>query len=184
VRLFKRFFFRTIEKKYGYLKSNAIDKPEISGHLFCEELEINPKVLQFSGVITSFGEDAMVNWIVFLKILAIFLLRKKVMHLRLQFLVSFLNIKNKGLNCLQNVKYMEERLQAFRFSKRRIIETPLQIQDIWETLRSLIFEHKHYVFENEDDKQKVEMRAEECLAVSCLLPEDIAPLFDYLYDIV
>jgi len=148
VRLFKRFFFKTIEKKYGYLKSNAIDKPEISGHLFCEELEINPKVLQFSGVITSFGEDAMVNWIVFLKILAIFLLRKKVMHLRLQFLVSFLNIKSKGLNCLQNAKYMEERLQAFRFSKRRMIETPLQIQDIWETLRSLIFEHKHYVFEN------------------------------------
>jgi hypothetical protein len=39
------------------------------------------------------------------------------------------------------------------------------------------------VFEAPEDKQKMETRSEECLAVSGLMANDIAPLFDYLYDI-
>ena len=79
IRLFKRFFFATIERKYGYLKANANqDKIEISGRIFMGELELNPKVLRLSGVITTFSEDAYLNWLAFLKIMALFLLRKPV----------------------------------------------------------------------------------------------------------
>lgn len=45
IRFYKRFYYRTIEKKYGYLKSHANDKAEISGRILCTELELNPKVL-------------------------------------------------------------------------------------------------------------------------------------------
>ena len=53
VRLFKRFFYRTIEKKYGYIKP-CDDKVEISGKLLCAELELNPRVLRMFGLITSY----------------------------------------------------------------------------------------------------------------------------------
>ena len=57
VRLFKRFFYSTIERKYGYMKSgHKEDKVEVSGRLLCSELEINPKVLPLiGGVITVFS---------------------------------------------------------------------------------------------------------------------------------
>jgi hypothetical protein len=35
VRLFKRFYFKTIENKYGYLKAQATDQPAISSRLLC-----------------------------------------------------------------------------------------------------------------------------------------------------
>ena len=73
IRLFKRFYFSTIQTKYGYLK-NVKDKVEISGRALCGELELNPKILPLSGVITVFSEDAMLNWLAFLKIMCIFLL--------------------------------------------------------------------------------------------------------------
>ena len=139
--MFKRFFFRTIENKYGYLKSNAMDKIEISGHLLCDELELNPKVLHFSGIITTFGEDAMVLWTTFLKIVSIFLLRKEVLHLRLEFLISFLNIKSKGPDCLLNHNYMEERLLNFRFSKRRNIIATLPVQAFWDQIRKILIDN-------------------------------------------
>ena len=66
VRLFKRFYFQTVKQRYGYLKANTKDKIEISGRLLCSELELNPKVLPLSGIITTFGGDAMVNWLSFL----------------------------------------------------------------------------------------------------------------------
>ena len=53
VRLYKRFFYRTIEKKYGYIKP-CDDKVEISGKLLCAELELNPRVLRMFGLITSY----------------------------------------------------------------------------------------------------------------------------------
>ena len=55
IRLFKRFFYRTIEDKYGYLKPNTNDKVEISGRLLCLELEVNPKILKHLDMITTFG---------------------------------------------------------------------------------------------------------------------------------
>ena len=139
--MFKRFFFRTIENKYGYLKSNALDKVEISGYLLCDELELNPKVLHLSGIITTFGDDAMVLWTTFLKIISIFLLRKEVLHLRLEFLISFLNIKSQGPDCLYNHNYIQERLLNFRFSKRRNIIAPQTVQAFWDYIRSILIEN-------------------------------------------
>ena len=92
VRLFKRFFFNTIERKYGYLKVNVDDKIEISGRALCSELEINPKILPLSGVITVFSEDAMINWLSFLKIMSLFLLQKELIEERLEFIIRFLHL--------------------------------------------------------------------------------------------
>ena len=78
VRLFKRFFFATIQRKYGYLKANSKDKIEISGRLFMGELELNPKVLRLSGVITTFSDDCYLSWPAYLRIISLFLLRKEV----------------------------------------------------------------------------------------------------------
>jgi len=93
VRFYKRFYYKTIEKKYGYLKSHANDKAEISGRILCTELELNPKVLQCFDVITTYnyGGDAMVSWIPFVKIITIFILRKEVFEMRLDFIFKFLN---------------------------------------------------------------------------------------------
>lgn len=91
IRLFKRFYFSTIQNKYGYLK-NVQDKVEISGRALCSELEINPKILPLSGVITVFSEDAMLNWHSFLKIMCIFLLQKELLEIRLEFILKFLNL--------------------------------------------------------------------------------------------
>ena len=77
-RLFKRFFYRTIEKKYGYIKP-CDDKVEISRKLLCAELELNPRVLRMFGLITSYQGDAMVDWITYLKVMALFLLLKPMM---------------------------------------------------------------------------------------------------------
>lgn len=93
VRLFKRFFFATIEKKYGYLKPNAIkEKVEISGVIFCKELELNPKVLRLSGVITTFSGDAALNWLGFLRLMCLFLLRKDLRRMRFEFILRFLHL--------------------------------------------------------------------------------------------
>lgn len=54
VRVFKRLFYNTITKKYGYLKYVKEEKIEVSGRALCSELELNPKVLLLVGVITSF----------------------------------------------------------------------------------------------------------------------------------
>lgn len=86
VRLFKRFFHKSITKKYGYLKSKCTDFAEISSKIFCEELEMNPKLLTFFGVITAFDIDTKLQWQQFVKILAIFLLRKNVRTFRIQVL--------------------------------------------------------------------------------------------------
>ena len=93
IRLFKRFYFSTIQTKYGYLK-NVKDKVEISGRALCGELELNPKILPLSGVITVFSEDAMLNWLAFLKIMCIFLLQKGLIETRFEFIIKFLNLTN------------------------------------------------------------------------------------------
>lgn len=59
IRLFKRLYFSTIERKFGYYKV-VQDKVEVSGRMLCSELEINPKVLPLCGVMTVFSEDAMI----------------------------------------------------------------------------------------------------------------------------
>lgn len=76
VRLYKRFFYRSVIRKYGYLKASAKETPQICAVLLCQELEINPKLLPFFGIITTFRTDTMINWIQFVQILTVFLLRK------------------------------------------------------------------------------------------------------------
>ena len=92
VRVYKRFFYSTVEKKYGYLKYVKKDKVEISGRALCGELELNPKVLTLIGVITSFSDDAMLSWLSFLQIMCLFLLRKDQLALRFEFILRFLNL--------------------------------------------------------------------------------------------
>ena len=90
LRLYKRFYFITIQKKYGYLKTNVKDKVQISGRELCNQLEVNPKVLRLSGIITSFSQDAMLNWLEFLRIMCLFLLRKQLIETRFEFILRFL----------------------------------------------------------------------------------------------
>ena len=92
VRLFKRFYFSTIEHRFGYLKM-VEDQAYVSGRMLCSELEINPKVLPLCGVRTVFGEDAMVHWHQFLKIMTLFLLQKDVVESRFEFILKFLKLK-------------------------------------------------------------------------------------------
>lgn len=63
IRLFKRFYFRTIEAKFGYLKAKADEPAEISAQIFCKELELNPKILPLFGVITTFASDSLLSWV-------------------------------------------------------------------------------------------------------------------------
>jgi hypothetical protein len=99
IRFYKRFYYKTIEKKYGYLKSHATDKAEISGRILCTELELNPKVLSCFDVITTYnyGGDAMVSWIPFIKIIAIFVLKKEAFEMRIDFLFKFLNVTSSTI---------------------------------------------------------------------------------------
>lgn len=93
-RLYKRFYYKTIEKKFGYLKKVKNEKPEISGQILCSELELNPKVLRLSGVITAFNKDCDLNFLSFLKLMSLFLLRKDVLMFRIEFMLRFLGIKD------------------------------------------------------------------------------------------
>jgi hypothetical protein len=90
VRLFKRFYFKTIELKYGYMKASANDLPEISSHLFCQELDLNPNILKLFGVNNVFKKDVSLTYVIFLQLMAIFYLRKSVIPLRLDFLLKIL----------------------------------------------------------------------------------------------
>ena len=111
IRLFKRFYFNTIENKYGYLK-NVQDKVEISGRALRSELEINPKILPLSGAITVFSEDAMINWLSFLKIMCLFLLQKDLLETRFEFIIKFLNLTDNHTDLDKN-DYMQYRMQRF-----------------------------------------------------------------------
>lgn len=108
MRLFKRFYLRTIERKYGYLKQ-ANDPPEVSGSVLCSELEINPRVLRLCGVVTTLADETTISWTVFLRILSMFLLRKDVIHLRLEMIVRFLNIKGDR-SAFERADYMQQQL--------------------------------------------------------------------------
>ena len=83
----------TVERKHGYINVNE-SKVEISGKLLCKELELNPRNLRLFGVISSFSEDAMIDWITFLRILSIFLLRRDVLQERLEFVFKLLKLKD------------------------------------------------------------------------------------------
>ena len=111
VRLFKRFYFSTIERKYGYQKPFVKeDKVEVSGRTLCSELEINPKILPLSGVITVFSQDATLNWISFLKIMCLFLLQKPLIGHRFEFILRFLKVTNSNVEVLERADYMQERM--------------------------------------------------------------------------
>lgn len=93
LRLFKRFYYGGIIKKYGHFKKQITlqsDPPEISARALCNELELNPKILRLAGIFPTFGSDAQVNWTNFVAILAMFLLRKEVLDLRYQLILNFL----------------------------------------------------------------------------------------------
>ena len=53
---------------------------------------MNPKVLMLSGVITTFSEDCFLNWVAFLKITSLFLLRKELRSMRLEFIIRWLHL--------------------------------------------------------------------------------------------
>ena len=66
-----------------------------------------------SGIITVFGADAMLTWLDFLKILCLFLLRKNLLRLRLEFIMKFLNMCEAS--CLHRSDYIQDRMQMFQF---------------------------------------------------------------------
>ena len=137
MRLFKRFYLRTIEKKYGYLKQ-ANDAPEISGSVLCSELEINPRVLRLCGVVTTLADETTISWTIFLRILSMFLLRKDVIHLRLEMIIRFLNIKDDKLT-LQRADYMQNQLTRLQFHKRSNVVPTKEVQQLWDKIRSILF---------------------------------------------
>ena len=62
-------------------------------------MELNPKVLSCFDVITTYnyGGDAMVSWIPFIKIIAIFVLKKEAFEMRIDFLFKFLNVTSSTI---------------------------------------------------------------------------------------
>ena len=97
MRLFKRFYYRTIEKKYGYLKKNisvSSDPPEILGIELYSEMQINPKILSLTGVHIAFQDDAKIRWMDFVMIITVFLFRKPLMEVRYKTLFNMLGLKN------------------------------------------------------------------------------------------
>jgi len=94
MRLFKRLYYKTIERRYGSVKSYVgTESPDISLNVLSEELKINPRLLMFFGVITSFNNEGMVQWVQFVKFLTIFILRKNIRLERIGFLVKFLRVR-------------------------------------------------------------------------------------------
>jgi hypothetical protein len=85
------------------------EKIEVSGRALCSELELNPKVLPLVGVITSFHDDAMVNWLSFLQIISLFLLRKDLLALRFKFILKFLNLTDNP-EALDKSDHIQERM--------------------------------------------------------------------------
>lgn len=144
LRLFKRFFYATIERKYGYLKFNAPDKIEISGRIFCSELELNPKVLRLGGVITTFSSDAMLSWLTFLKLIGIFVLRKDLLQMRLEFILKFLHLTDPSE--LEEGDYIQERMQIFKFKNRSLVPASQEILNLWNKIRVEISKHTDDLF--------------------------------------
>jgi hypothetical protein len=93
IRLFKRFFFRTVEARYGYLKAKSEEPPEISAKIFCKELELNPKILNLFGVITTFAQDSLLSWVQYLHIMSVFYLQRELVNVRTDFLLRLLSLR-------------------------------------------------------------------------------------------
>ena len=95
IRLFKRLYYKTIERRYGSVKSYVgTERPDINLSVLSEQLEINPRLVMVFGVITSFKNEGMVPWVLFVQIMATFLLRKNMRLGRIGFMVKFLRIKS------------------------------------------------------------------------------------------
>lgn len=52
---------------------------EVSSHLLCSELELNPNILPMLGLS---GKDPMISWRIFLETMSLLLLQKDVLDLR------------------------------------------------------------------------------------------------------
>lgn len=64
MRLFKRLYYKTIERRYGSVKSYVgTERPDINLSVLSEQLEINPRLVMVFGVITSFKNEGMVQWV-------------------------------------------------------------------------------------------------------------------------
>ena len=131
LRLFKRFYYGGVIKKYGHFKKQITlqsDPPEISARALCNELELNPKILRLAGIFPTFGSDAQVNWTNFVTILAMFLLRKEVLDLRYQLILNFLQLKDSWKPLMRR-DYIQYEFQKYKFGNRTstvVITTELQ----------------------------------------------------------
>ena len=181
VRLFKRFYFSTIEHKYGYLKF-VQDKVEVSGRMLCSELELNPKVLPLCGVLTVFSGDAMIHWHEFLKIMTLFLLQKDVLEFRFEFILNFLKLKSNHED-LDRYDYLQEMLNKFQFSKRSIIVQSVPTLVFWNKIRTELAKHREEVFELGYKNTLNMYRAVRVLKESGITAEDTFPFFDTLFEI-
>jgi len=144
------------------LKSHANDKAEISGRILCTELELNPKVLQCFDVITTYnyGGDAMVGWIPFVKLISIFILRKEVFEMRLDFIFKFLNLQTssitkkadgeitdgKILYDLTKMSHLADKVQKFQFFRKETLTVDADIQLLWDTVRLAMIESINYIW--------------------------------------
>ena len=149
VRLFKRFYYRSIEKKYGYLKKNitvSSDPPEILGIELYSEMQINPKILSLIGVHIAFQDDAKIRWIDFVRIITVFLFRKPLMEVRYKTLFNLLGLKN-DYSVLEFDDYLQDQLQKLIFKKRNSCIVPTgEIQSLWNKVRKLLLRNKRTVF--------------------------------------
>ena len=185
MRLFKRFFYSTVLQKYGYMK-NVQDKVEISGRMLCAELELNPKVLPLSGVITVFSEDAMLSWLAFLKIMCLFLLQKDVLEYRLEFLLRFLKLTRP--EDLERADYMQDKLQKFQFAKRGIVVSDVPTLLFWNRVRAALSKQNAYIFEQTGPARGTAAVLNMSRAIGVLIDSgieasDTVCFFDSLFDI-
>ena len=89
------------------------DPPEISGSVLRSELEMNPKILRLAGVFTTFGDDGLISWIDFVRIIVMFLLRKEVLYLRYEVILNFLHLKDH--KPLEYDDYLQDEAQKLSF---------------------------------------------------------------------
>ena len=181
VRLFKRFYYATIEQKYGYLKANAQEKVEISGKLFITELELNPKVLRLCGLFTTFSADCFLNWLQFLKVMSLFLLCKEVRKMRFEFIVRWLSLKSAAQ--ITQWDYIQEQMQAFQFTKRNCKAAEPEIFAFWDLIRFELHPHSDELFPDGEGRAMKFDVAEQVLMESHIEARQTLEFFNLIFEL-
>jgi len=102
----------------------------------------------------------MVGWIPFVKLISIFILRKEVFEMRLDFIFKFLNLQTssitkkadgeitdgKILYDLTKMSHLADKVQKFQFFRKETLTVDADIQLLWDTVRLAMIESINYIW--------------------------------------